>query len=289
MIADYIFIAVAIIGTLACTITDLKGRWAPDWINFFMIVFGLSGHALISVTQWSIWPIAYSAAAAGILYGVSYLLFYTGTWGGGDAKLFVGLGALLPVYQPAVSAPWPWLLTLWINMLIFACIFGIAGSLYLAARHKEKFLAEFKAMTGKNKLVSYGSVALFVFPALVYILKMPISLLLLSFLLVLLPVFYFVLKSVENSCMFRHVAPHKLVEGDWVAEDIAVGNYNYKPAKSGIEKKEITKLIELEKSGKLKQIKVKDGLPHIPSMLAGLLVSIFYGDLMFAIAMGFLI
>ena len=228
----------------------------------------------------------YSAAAAGILYGISYLLFYTGTWGGGDAKLFVGLGALLPIYQPAVSAPWPWLMTLWINMLIFSSIFGIFGSAYLAIKHKEKFMAELKSLASKNKQFFYFVPVLVVLPAGLLYFGMPSEIILASLLILIFPFLYLALKSVENACMYKHIPPHKLVEGDWIAEDICVGNYIYKPAKSGVEKKDINKLVELEKQGKLKSVLVKDGLPHIPGMLAGLLVSIFYGDLMFAIIMG---
>jgi len=289
MIADWIFIAVAVAGTLFGVITDLKGRWIPDWISYFMIIFGITGHILISIAQLSIWPAVYSAAAAGILFGVASLLYYTGIWGGGDAKLLVGLGALLPVYTPHVAAPWPWLLTLWLNTLIFGAVFGILGSVFLALKYKEKFLFEFRNLVKKNKIFIYASPALFILPAAIFLLGMPLEIFLFSLLIILFPFIYLILKSVENSSMFKLREPHKLVEGDWIAEDICVGNYNYKPAKTGIEKKDIEKLVELEKQGKLKQIKIKEGLPYIPAILAGLIISIFYGDIMFSLVMGFLV
>ena len=171
-------------------------------------------------------------------------------------------------------------------MLIFSSIFGIFGSVYLAAKHKEKFLAELKSQASKTRQFFYFVPVLVALPVGLFYFGLPLEITLVSLLLLIFPLLYLILKSVENACMYKHVAPHKLVEGDWIAEDICVGNYMHKPAKSGIEKKDIDKLVELEKQGKLKSVLVKDGLPHIPGMLAGLLISIFYGDLMFAIIMG---
>ncbi|MFH0868990.1 MAG: A24 family peptidase [archaeon] len=288
MIADWIFIGVAIAGTAVGTVTDLKGRWVPDWVSYFMIIFGLSGHALLSLTLWSIWPMVYSAAAAGVLYGLSSLLFYMGVWGGGDAKLFVGYGALLPVFVPAVSAPWPWLVTLWVNTLVFGVVFGILGAIFLAFKYRVKFIPELRNQVRKNRIALYIAPAFLVFPFLMYSLNLSVDVFALSFLLVLFPIVYIILKAVEGACMFKHLPPSKLVEGDWVVEEVHVGNYSYKPSKSGIEKKDIEKLVELEKHGKLKQIKVKEGMPYVPALLTGLIVSIFYGDIMFSAIMGFL-
>lgn len=287
MITDYIFIAVALIGTAIGTFTDFKERIVPDYVNYFMILFGLSGHILISAVNQTIWPAIYSGAAAGIVFGIVYLLYHFGIWGGGDAKLLVGIAALLPVFT--TQAPWPWLLTLWVNCLVFSAIFGFFGSFYLAFKYRQKFLAEFKSLVKKNKIIVYISPALLTLPVAFFLLNLPLEISLFSFLIILFPFLYLILKSVENACMYKYIAPNKLVEGDWIAENVSVGNYSYKPLKSGIEKKDILKLIELEKSGKLKHIKVKEGLPMVPAILIGLIFSIFYGDLMFSVIMGFLI
>ena len=90
-----IFVSIALAGVLIGTIFDLKARWVPDYVNYFMIFFGLAGHAIISIQANSIWPFAYSLIAVGILYVLSAVLFYAGAWGGGDAKMLIGLGALL--------------------------------------------------------------------------------------------------------------------------------------------------------------------------------------------------
>lgn len=277
MFAEILFASIALACCAVGAYTDLKGRWVPDWINFFMIFFGLGGHAILSVLQKSIWPLAYALIAVGVFYGASACMFYTGVWGGGDAKMFIGLGALFPTFSAV--APWPFLLTLWFNVLIFGVLFGLLSIFFLAFKHKDKFKQEFSGLTNKNKFLKFWP-ALLAIPFVSFFAVQPIFPL--ALLAVLLVPLILVAKSVENACMFKQISPSRLTEGDWIAEEIKIGNYFYKPAKTGIEKKDILKLVELEKAGKLSSVKVKEGLPYVPAFLAGLIVSLAFGDLMLA-------
>lgn len=278
MVADLIFVCTAILGCIAGCITDLKGRWVPDWINYFLIIFGIGGHAIVSITEYSIWPLLYSLVGAGVFFAVSTVMFYSGAWGGGDAKLLIGLGALLPFYPN--SAPWPFLLTLWINMLMFNAVFGLLGISWLAAKNFSKIKKE----VAKNKLLVYGGLSSLAIPALMILFNsMLLTLFLIWIFAVMTFIFLLLARAVEKNCLYKFIPPSKLVEGDWIAEKVVAGDFIYNPARSGIEKKDINKLIELEKSGKLKLVKVKDGFPFVPAFLAGLLASIFYGDIMFII------
>ncbi len=282
MVADLIFVSTAILGCIAGCITDLKGRWVPDWINYFLIIFGIGGHAIVSVTEYSIWPLLYSLAGAGVFFAVSAVMFYSGAWGGGDAKLLIGLGALLPISPGVLSsgAPWPFLLTLWINMLMFNAVFGLLGISWLAAKNFSKIKKE----VAKNKLLVYGGLSSLAIPALLILFNsMLLTLFLIWIFAVMTFIFLLLARAVEKNCMYKFIPPSKLVEGDWIAEKVIAGDFIYNPARSGIEKKDINKLIELEKSGKLKLVKVKDGFPFVPAFLAGLLTSLFYGDIMFII------
>ena len=139
MAIEWIFIIVALLGTIFSSITDLKGRWVPDWSNYALIFIGLGGHAIISILTVSFKPLLHSIAGAGLFFLIAAAMFYGGAWGGGDTKLFIGLGALLPIYpiiltnhvNPAI-APWPFLFTLWLNTLIIGVIFGLIGIAWLA-------------------------------------------------------------------------------------------------------------------------------------------------------------
>ena len=109
MLENWFFISVAIFGGIFGTYTDLTNRWVPDWINYFLILVGIWGHAIVSILQWSIWPVIYSLIGAGLFFAIGALLFYGRAWGGGDAKLLTGFGALVPVFSN--NAPWPSLAT----------------------------------------------------------------------------------------------------------------------------------------------------------------------------------
>lgn len=291
---EWVFIAVALLGTIFGTITDLKGRWVPDWSNYALIFFGLGGHAILSVLTLSIKPILLSLAGAGFFYLISLAMFYSGAWGGGDAKLFIGLGALLPIYPIIISnymqiatAPWPFLLTLWLNVMLVGVVFGLVSMFYLWAKHKQKVNKELMKSIKKYKLVVYGSLATLFIPGIMYLYTNWNLIAMLWVLTVMLIVSIFVTKAVEKACMHKIVRPSKLVEGDWVTEPVKIwGKTIYHPEKYGIEQKDIDKLIKLEKQGKLKNIKIKEGLPYVPAILVGLILSLFVGDLLYLLMGG---
>ncbi len=286
MAYELIFISVAILGSLAGLITDLKARWVPDWTNHFMIFFGLGGHALISLKESSIWPLALSLIVAGIFYGISLLMFYTGSWGGGDAKLLIAYGALLPSYQPLtqnyVSAFWPFPATLWLNIILFGALFGMLSITYLITKNYKHFLTHFKEKVSENKKLIYAATAAVVVVSLtgIFIDYFLIALALVAYLFVFL---FLVMKSVENVAMIKEISAKKLVEGDWLAAEIKVGGVHIKAGKTGLDLETIEKLRKLEADGKISGVKVKEGLPYVPAMFTGLLASLFYGDLMFKI------
>ena len=164
MDSELIFLSIALLGTFSGSLFDIKDRWVPDWTNYLMVFFGLAGHAIISAQSNSIWPFAYSLIAVAILYGVSELLFQLGVWGGGDAKMLIGLGALLATFPNnlmPLPINWPFLLTFWTNSLIFGGLLGFFGSIYLAIRHFHKFLNSVKKYLQK-RYIQYLLIAMLV-------------------------------------------------------------------------------------------------------------------------------
>jgi len=92
--------------------------------------------------------------------------------------------------------------------------------------------------------------------------------------------FWIFVKSVEKTCMFKHVKPEQLTEGDWIAKNIVVdGKKICGPKDLGIEIKQIKKLIALKKKGKIRKILIKEGIPFVPSFFIAFLVSFFVGNL----------
>ncbi len=286
MAYELIFVSVAIVGSLAGLITDLKARWVPDWTNHFMIFFGLGGHALISLKESSIWPFALSLIVAGAFYGISLLMFYTGSWGGGDAKLLIAYGALLPTFTPITAsyqtAFWPFPATLWLNIILFGALFGMLSITYLIIKNYKHFLTHFTEKVSENKKLIYivTVAAIAVSLAGIFVDYFLIALALVAYLFVFL---FLVMKSVENVAMVKEISAKRLVEGDWLATEIKVGSVHIAASKTGLDLETIEKLRKLEADGKISGVKVKEGLPYVPAMFAGLLASLFYGDLMFKI------
>ena len=280
MDAEWIFLSIALLGTFSGSLFDIKDRWVPDWTNYLMVFFGLAGHAILSLQTNSIWPFAYSLIAVAILYGLSELLFQLGVWGGGDAKMLIGLGALLATF-PNLLMPlpvnWPFLLTFWTNSLIFGGLLGFFGSIYLAVKHFSKFLNSAKKYIQK-KYIQYFLGTTLITVLIAFFFDKAVALM-----LGIMPLLILVLvglKSIEDACMFKTISPKKLVEGDWVTDEINIAGVHYVPNKTGIEKKDIKKLIELENLGKLKNITVKEGLPYVPAFFLGLISAVWFGDLM---------
>ncbi len=273
---ELVLAAIAIIGTSIGAFTDIRTRLVPDWTSYFMLAAGFGGNAILSLLSNSIWPIVYSAIGAGVFFAIGYLLYRVGVWGGGDAKLLPAIGALVG-FEKSIAI-WPFLVSYWLNLLILGAVFGILGMLFLIIKHRQKTSHELKSLIGKYKLPFYSTLSASI---LLGASSIFIPHIIFGFVLAILCLLLFVLKAAEKAALHKTIAPSKLVEGDWLLENVKVGNYCYKPKKIGIEKSDIEKMIELEKSGKLKDVKVKDGVPYVPAFLAALIVSLLGFDVFF--------
>lgn len=279
---NYVFIAIAIAGTAIGTYTDIRTRLVPDWTSYFMLAAGLGGHAILSLLSNSFWPILYSAIGAGAFFAVGYLLYRVGIWGGGDAKLLPALGALL-AYSTKIAI-WPFLVSFWLNLLILGAAFGIIGMLFLFFKNRAKTINELKSLIKEFRLPFYSTIfAVALFGIVSTFEKIAVF----GFVIAVLGLLIFVLKATEKAALHKTIKPSQLVEGDWILDEIKVGDYCYKPKKIGVEKADIVKMTELEKLGKLREVKVKDGIAYVPAFLASLLVTIGGIDIFFKILTSF--
>jgi len=279
--SNFLLLGIALAGTFIGTYTDIKTRLVPDWTNYFMLVSGIGYYAIISALQSTYLPIAYSLIGAGAFFALGYVLYAAGAWGGGDAKMLTAFGAMFAPF-PAVAL-WPFAFSLWLNIVIFGAIFGIIGMLILFLKNYSRVIAQLKLDFNKTKLIPYG---LAIFGVTSAALALYETTFIAIFGIAILATLIFLFKSTEKICLVKKISPKKLVEGDWITHDIKIGNYAYKPKKSGLEKQDIEKLVELQNAGKLSEVEVKDGLPYVPAFLAALIVTITYGDLFYNLLSG---
>lgn len=295
MFAELFFVAVLIIGSIAANYTDFKRREVPDWINYFLIIIGIGGHGIVSLISNSYEPLLFSVSAAFIFYLIANLMYYSGSWGGGDAKFLVAMGSLLPVYPSSFIsffnpnfAEWPFLMSLLFNIIFFGAIFGVLYSFYAALKNKNNIIDKVKKILNTRFMKVMRLLLLFsVFFIFIYSIltgKHFYFLFLLWFAIVMLFYILVLSKSVEDINMLKKVKPSDLTEGDWIAEDIKVKNRTiYRKRKTGIELGEISKLKKLEKEGVLNKVKIKEGLPFLPSFLTGIVFTLVFGDMMYII------
>jgi len=287
MIIDIILLSIAFVALVIGTITDIKTREVPDWVNFSLIFAGL-GLRLIYSAAMSDWRyLLHGIAGFGAFVALGYLMFYTGQWGGGDSKMMMGLGALMGLKFEL--NPVPLLLVFLFNVLLVGAVYGIVYSLVLAAKNWKKFVRNFKDTLGSRQMVRLRKMKfaiLIVLAAIVILLLKKINIDFLSIcVLAALAMFAYLsiyliifIKAVENAAMFKLIPPEKLTEGDWIAKDVVVdGKKIVGPKDLGIDREQIKQLIALKKKGKVKKVKVKYGIPFVPSFLAAFVLSLLFG------------
>jgi len=279
---DILLIIITVIWLTFASISDLKTREVPDWISFSLIIIAVA-FLLIQVISERSLKLLINPLIFGITFTIiAYTMYYTKQWGGGDTKLLIPLGIIFSTYpelnyfNPILNFPFPMILL--INIFVIGTLYCLFYSFYLAIKHKERFIKEFK----KNEFKKAKIIAVILALSLVIItiyLPYPRNILslLLSLIILITPYLIAFVKSVEKGCMFEKISVNKITEGDWVAENI----YNNKKLilskhNLGVTKKQIEVIKKLKKD-----VLVKNGLPFIPSFLIAVIVSLIFGSLFF--------
>lgn len=84
-------LALALVASLLATVTDLRTRTIPNWLTFPLVPLASALHLLQSGLE----GLLFASLGALVCFAPVYFLFARGALGGGDVKLFAGLGALL--------------------------------------------------------------------------------------------------------------------------------------------------------------------------------------------------
>ena len=278
-----IIFTLSLIVLLVGSVTDLKTREVPDWVNYGLISAGIGLNLLFSAIYQTPSFIINSILGLIIFFGIAYLMFYTGQWGGGDSKMIMGLGAMIGINIAYFSSEF--LFGFLINVLFAGAIYGLLWSFYLAYKNRQKFRKEFKKVLSqkKSEKIKWVILALAVLSIISFlIIKINyIKILILSFAFLILTTFYLwaFVRAIEKSSMYKLIEPSKLTEGDWIVKDIYYNReYITGPMDLGIEKKQIRKLTELYSKKKLGKILIKEGIPFVPSFLIAFIITFLFGN-----------
>lgn len=279
--------AVSIIGLGIGTVTDLKKREVPDYLNFSLIAIGVSFGIIASVFANSIWPVLSSLGGLLVGYLIGAAMFYTGQWGGGDAKMLMGLGALQGAGLPSLfSGSIPLFASTIISILVAGAVYGLLYAIYLVLKHRKKFKEEFARHNNEKKqvrrrIITIAIVVIIVATSFLMPTRlMQTTVLLIGFIIFLGSYSLVVSRTIEQVCMIKRLHTTQLSEGDWIVKDIVVNDKRIcGPKDLGISKEQIQEL----KRHSVRTVLVKEGIPFIPGFLLGYLTIIVLGNWLYSL------
>ncbi len=144
-----IFTLLAVMGAAVAGYTDFKHGIIPNRLTLSLFTIGFLGHLLLEGRT-----IAFTLFSGVVLmFVLGYGFWFLGGWSAGDAKEFLFLAALLPIYplelrsyfNPAL-APYPFVLTIFVNtfLAIFPFIFIWGVYLYFKKAELNSLITPFK-------------------------------------------------------------------------------------------------------------------------------------------------
>jgi Flp pilus assembly protein protease CpaA len=260
-IENYFLLIIGLIWIIIAVIQDLRKREIANWWNFSLIAIGLVYQAAISVYTGNYFHLLYGVMGFAIFFVLAYAFYYGRVFAGGDAKLLMGLGAVL-AFSGTLMENLTNFLYFTILFLVCGSIYGLAYSIGLALRRPKKFGKEFIKQAKKAKKF----LVLFIFLALmlsVFVIIMGQYIFLaLTFCIFIFPILYAYAKAVEECCLVKEVEIKNLTVGDWLYKPVKIGKKIIRPNWEGLSEEELAIL----KKHKGKVI-VKEGIPFTPSFL----------------------
>ncbi len=266
-------IVLAIVWLVGAILQDLHRREVDNVWNFSLIGFALAYRLAVSGATGDYWFFLNGIFGFLIFLLLGNLFYYSRLFAGGDAKLVIALGAILPLSYNWISNVEIFGLFI-LGFLVGGSVYVFCWSLFLAFVNFGNFVKEYRKQAGSYRhYFIWSLVFVLVFGFLLYFLNRSLAVASLVFLL--FPVLFVFARSVEEVCMIRKVDVSKLTVGDWLYEDLYVGGKKIKKNWEGLSEEDL-KLIKEKYNRK---VLVKYGVPFTPSFLIGFLFVLYLGNL----------
>jgi len=118
---------------------DVKKREIEEWHWIALVVIGFIHAIYLSISFESFSPIIFTAGVFLLMFALALILFYLGLFGGGDGKILMGLGALLPSLSGKEYAFGLFPISVFDNALIMSILLPVVILFYnLAKRDSPK-------------------------------------------------------------------------------------------------------------------------------------------------------
>jgi Flp pilus assembly protein protease CpaA len=266
MIQQIIILTALILGS----ITDLKKREVPDTLNYSLIIIGLLMNLTLTIINSTGTHIISSITGLGAGFLIGALFYYTGQWGGGDAKLIMGIGAIIGINPFALTTIPPFLLFI-ITSLIIGAVYGVIWMIGLTIKDYKEFKKEYKKLNKKTahttKPIKITLIILATILLIGIILGINTQIITIGYLLILLATLATYsknyLRAIENTSLTKTININEATEGDWSPQEFKFKEKTIKPDKTGLSIEDINYL----KQKGIKKITIKEGIPFVPSFL----------------------
>lgn len=279
MITGIILVVLALLALLIATYTDFKTGEVPDWLSHGFIISAL-GIRLVHSVIFADWLyFVYGATGFGAMYGFGLLVYYARQWGGGDAKIMMGLGAAFATAPFAYHSNIPYLLAVSANIFIAGGVYGLLWGIYVFA---SKFRESAKAAKENIRKGKKKYAAIIAASAIIFISSFFFSGAAKPLLFLFPPLFiaymmlYIFIKAAEAAGMHKRIPVSRLTEGDWIANDVkAKGKLICSRKGPGITNKQI----KLLKKAGVKSVVIKKGIKFLLALLVGTAATLIFNDI----------
>jgi Flp pilus assembly protein protease CpaA len=265
----WVMILLGLIWIVVAVFQDLKKREIANWLNFSLVIFALGFRFFYSLFEADSFNLFYQGVIGfGIFWALGNLLYYGKMFAGGDAKLMMSLGAILPFYG-SFSANLEIFILFFMLFLFSGAIYGLFSMSYYVIRDFKIFRKKFSKRFYGRKYFNF----LFLILGIIFMVFgfYETVLFYLGIFIFVIPLLYISAKVVDDNFMVKKVKPNKLTEGDWLYKDLKIGGKIVKANWNGLSKKEI----DLIKKSK-KDVLIKYGVPFAPAFLVSYSILIYF-------------
>jgi len=261
-------IVLALVWIIFASVQDLRETEVANWLNFSLIIFALGFRFFYCLFSTQNFAFFYQGLIGlGIFFVLGNALYYGRMFAGGDAKLMIALGAILPFSENFYINIRTFVL-FFILFLFVGAVYGLVWSMFLTARNFRGFKREFSKRLKINKKIIYP---VFILGLILMILGfVQMVFFYFGILFFILPYLFLYAKSADECCMVKKIDVQKLREGDWLYRDVKIGRKVIKAKWDGLNKNEI-RLIRK----KLKVVTIRKGIAFVPVFLISFLILIY--------------
>jgi Flp pilus assembly protein protease CpaA len=157
---ELIALGIALAGSSLAAAWDLKTTEIPDSIPHGMAVVALCLAMLKSWLTGNIQPFLNSLASGLGLLSLGFCMYWTGQWGGGDAKLLAAIGFFGPTL-PARSTIFPFALSFLLNVFLLGAAYILLYAFLVAVLNPSIIKGFLRDVKASSKPLGMGSLSLF--------------------------------------------------------------------------------------------------------------------------------